>query len=362
MKRLAHLDGLRGLAAIAIAFHHSLYILRINEVWGMWHHKLFDVLTPQAKLTQLLLLIFNGRAVVTIFFVLSGYVAFLSLERSNFQFNQTLRYYAKRLVRLYPVYFVVTLLTVLYVSSGFVHRRFDPYSGEWFWWWFNHKITPTEIVRNFLLMNVSLSGVAWSMRVEAFSTLLMPLFFFIVKKTTLVIDVCIALGIALFAFHILKWSDLAFVSMCYMGMTLPKWKNILNKKWLLMLALFLLTVPRMTMPDVYKIIGETTGALILVSCLLYQELPRLKRFLQSRVLQFYGSISYAFFLLHFLVLYISSVIMFNTVPHYFLKTYPLPLMIALAIISILIATPLSWLIHTYVEKPISKLSLQTTLP
>ena len=99
---------------------------------------------------------------------------------------------------------------------------------------------------------------------------------------------CIALGIALFAFHILKWSDPAFVSMCYMGMTLPKWKNILNKKWLLMLALFLLTVPRMTMPDVYKIIAEKQQVhLLQVSCLLYQELPRLRRFLQSRVLQFY---------------------------------------------------------------------------
>lgn len=76
------LDGLRGYAALAVVFFHSVFFdpTMAGRVLGRDFSELKDWYDLLAKL---LLIIFNGQAAVVIFFILSGAVLFESLQREK---------------------------------------------------------------------------------------------------------------------------------------------------------------------------------------------------------------------------------------------------------------------------------------
>lgn len=96
VRRLWALDGLRGLAALAVVAYHylergpSLYPqLGLQHSWAEW-----------------------GRYGVQLFFIISGFVIFDSARRST-----TREFAANRVIRLYPAYWVAVILTFVVVYS-----------------------------------------------------------------------------------------------------------------------------------------------------------------------------------------------------------------------------------------------------
>ncbi|WP_433499019.1 acyltransferase family protein [Sphaerimonospora sp. CA-214678] len=107
--RLGWLDGLRGVAAVAVAVHHATFVY-----------------TPHAR--EALLQWFNpGFWGVMVFFLISGYIIPASLERHG----DVSRFWTSRIFRIYPLWTVgVAVLVVLAVTGisqlrGELHR-FDP--------------------------------------------------------------------------------------------------------------------------------------------------------------------------------------------------------------------------------------------
>jgi peptidoglycan/LPS O-acetylase OafA/YrhL len=74
-------------------------------------------------------------------------------------------------------------------------------------------------------------------------------------------------------------------------------------------------------------------------------------FLDHHVTAFYGRISYSFYLFHFPVVYSIAGAMFNLFDQKFLTEHYLLMSMGLLILSVGIATPISWCSYIIIERP-----------
>ncbi|RZK33420.1 MAG: acyltransferase [Hymenobacter sp.] len=102
-----NLEALRGFAAITVVFHHIIY------------HKFS--LDPAYALTGKWLYSFPGHSCVLLFFILSGYV--IGLTTTKPLVGSSIKEYGrKRLLRLYPIYFVSLLLALLILTHQYAAK------------------------------------------------------------------------------------------------------------------------------------------------------------------------------------------------------------------------------------------------
>jgi peptidoglycan/LPS O-acetylase OafA/YrhL len=96
--RLAHLDALRGVAVIFVMVIHGLeQILAHDALFVRWFAIWFDL----------------AHFGVMLFFVTSGFVIPISLERSTLR-----RFWLRRFLRLYPMYWFTLALAVALIAAG----------------------------------------------------------------------------------------------------------------------------------------------------------------------------------------------------------------------------------------------------
>ena len=89
--RVGEIDALRGVAAVAVMLFH--YTTRVGELYDMGGAPLIDVR--------------HGHFGVNLFFIISGYVIFMTLQRTQ----QPMDFVVSRFSRLFPAYWVAVLLT-----------------------------------------------------------------------------------------------------------------------------------------------------------------------------------------------------------------------------------------------------------
>ncbi|GAA3649881.1 hypothetical protein GCM10022224_010810 [Nonomuraea antimicrobica] len=140
--RLAELDLLRFLAALAVVAFH--YLVAYASVWGDRPAELFPALAPVAGL---------GILGVELFFIISGFVILMSV------WGRGLGAFARsRLVRLYPAYWLsLAAVAALYGLTG--AKALDP------------KLSPGEYLVNATMFQrlfkiTDASGVYWSLWAE----------------------------------------------------------------------------------------------------------------------------------------------------------------------------------------------------
>lgn len=94
--RIAELDALRGLAAMSVLLYH--YLTRYQELYGRAHPVTWD---------------FNaGGYGVSLFFMLSGFVIFMTLDRSRCVWD----FVISRCARLFPTFWVAAVVTYAVVK------------------------------------------------------------------------------------------------------------------------------------------------------------------------------------------------------------------------------------------------------
>lgn len=134
--RLLSLDGLRGIAALAVVFYHYLY--RIDEIYN------FE--TGQVEWLHF------GQYGVHLFFMISGFVIFMSLDK----ITKPRDFLVSRFTRLYPVYFFSVILTFFIVYIYGLEGR---------------EVKISQAILNLLMLHEyfkvpHVDGVYWTLTVE----------------------------------------------------------------------------------------------------------------------------------------------------------------------------------------------------
>ena len=176
--RLRHLDAVRGIAALAIVFHHCFYSFR-----GI-------------AFNEILKKVFGGVPVI-IFFILSGFVLCESLGKQQISIDSTIKFYIRRLFRIYPAIFA-TLVGAAVVARIIVVPNPELPAGELFVWFVRcaKNVHSLEDYFNALFLhNFFLDNPLWTIKVELWGSLFIPIFIFIRRSKILIILIGITLSI-----------------------------------------------------------------------------------------------------------------------------------------------------------------------
>jgi peptidoglycan/LPS O-acetylase OafA/YrhL len=152
-QQLTALTGIRAIAAYMVFFHHyKRYI--VSREWNTLYNFCNEL-----------------HVGVTVFFVLSGFlIAYNYYDSNNLDFRN---YIVNRLARIYPMYFILTTAT-------FIFLYYSNDSNEHLWYTF---ILNISFLRGFF-DNIKFSGIGqgWSLTVEMLFYLTAPLSFLLIRK------------------------------------------------------------------------------------------------------------------------------------------------------------------------------------
>ncbi len=356
------LNSLRGIAALIVVVYHALLIFQVGEVDDP-HHQALDGKDPWLLLVHALLALFNGSAAVTLFFVLSGTVLSISLDRAGQSLKGTgiLGFYLKRGFRLYPI------LVVTAVGSAILHwLYFDEGQYEagtsWMNRYFQHEPGFREIVANAAGLSNSLNSPAWTIYVEIAASFLFPLVYALSRKPGAALPAVLGLtALAVVPVPGLRFLD-EFLICFFVGALIPVHGHRLAQAffavpvWMRASVILLVTASlmwfgRFVTPDVFNhpftILVQTGCAAFLVTVVYFGGTmwP-----LSNRLFDWLGDISYSIYLVHFIVLFTLA----HFVAPRLLDVQPVEalfLNVLLAAATIAVTIPVAATLYLAVERP-----------
>ena len=314
MHRLKELDVLRGFAALNVMLYH--YTSRYFEIFQIQNQSKFEW--------------FFGHHGVELFFMISGFVIFMSLQNVK----NIKEFILKRAIRLYPAYWICILIT-LFFSVIYNMPRSDDFS------YFQILMNFTMIQGIFEIPNID--GVYWSLLAELFFYFLMSTLYYLNLLKNIKI-----IAIIWLIWMILNKSGL-----------FPFGEYFLNLKY----GMFFLAGIFFYNLKFKK--GDFFDHLIILSCLFtaiyvngktynliiypiwfatfYLFIGGKLSYFNWAPLLFLGSISYPLYLLHQNIGYALITYLYTYFPNYFIVILSTSLMMFL----------LAWLVIKYLENPLS---------
>jgi len=373
MKKIRYLDGLRGLAALEVVFNHFIlaFYPALFSGPGVATH-----LTPGSEVFvsgSALSILYDGNFAVCIFFVLSGFVLshkfFLNKDQEIITASAVKRYVRLAL----PVAFSVFCAFVLMKFSLFYNDQAAIVSGSgWLGGSWNFKANFLDamnqsFIGTFFSGVFNYNGTLWTIAVEFLGSFLVFGFLAVFGKAKRRF-----LAYAFLAVVFFQTYYLAFL----LGMLLSDLmahKNTIVRDFdqskilrtgLLILGLFLGSYPSgrnasgtmyAFMPNNFmadpQIVYHVLGAFLLIMVLL--DSRRMQKFFSGRYLLFLGEISFAMYLLHFLILgSFSSFVFLKLEP---VMSYAGAFAISF-VLSVALIVLVSYLMYEYVDKKAVKFS------
>jgi peptidoglycan/LPS O-acetylase OafA/YrhL len=318
--RVSSLDGLRGIAAGVVVIHHTLLIAPPLADAYLPDPPDADGLTWYLTRTPAHLF-WAGSEAVSVFFVLSGYV--LWLQMCGMDWRRWFAYYPRRLTQLYlPVIGAVALATALAIAVTRSHNSM-------FSWWMNTHVLPSfnDLVRNLSLVfgTTSLDSPLWSLRVEVFFSLLLPLYGLGLRSGRLPwwLSSVGLLGLN-YAGRASGHMLIAYLSIFGFGVLLADRRESLHvlvrrlttRAWIafVVIALTLLnsTWTPWTLNSLPLAVLNSVGAAMLVTAFVH--CPAAVRLGDSRVAQMLGLVSFSLYLIHEPVIVTSAFLLQTTNP------------------------------------------------
>lgn len=271
-KRYIQLDSLRGIAAIMIVLYH--YTVRYNEIYGVNFDNFINFSA--------------GRYGVQLFFIISGFVIFFSLKKTEHVFD----FLISRFSRLYPIYWLSVIITffVIYVFS-LPGRNVDIVSG----------IINLTMFQKWLSVS-DVDGVYWTLNLEMSFYAIMFMIFITKQMDKINMIMCLWL-IVIIGSRYLEQHSLIEIPWCIKTILLLDYGNlfiagicfyrIIDK--LELVNCFLLCC---CLFAEYYLHGKSVVVVGFFSVVLYLALLNKVRFLNSAILIYLGSISYGLYLIH----------------------------------------------------------------
>lgn len=307
--RIAELDGLRGIAALAVLLYH--FTTRFGEK--------FDT-----SLTTNVWEFTRGHYGVSLFFIISGFVILMTIERTG----SPRTFIFKRFVRLYPTFWLCVTLTFLFCNA------FGPEI---------YKRTISEFAINLTMIpsvfnTRYIDGVYWSLLIELvfYAFMLFLLITQLIPKIKYVGFLYI-LFYALVVLYHKYYPELFYGGLFLAGINFYKiWKD--KGSWINHLQLFLLLIIIF-----FSNLLETWIAIAIFYSLFYLVAYRLASFLRLYPIVFIGEISYALYLIHQHIGHSLQLLLIQkgVTNYYLLLLWPMLTCIIIA-----------WLITIAFEKPV----------
>src|SRR5581483_11723771 len=258
-----NLEALRGIAALAVAFGHCFLIAPFQA-------------GAQAEY-ELSLCIMNGRAAVSVFFVLSGFVLTLAMRRTTG--SRTADYAAfeiRRFFRILPVFLIVATAISL-AAVLFLPVYFPAWSSEWFHKNYTGKPSALDILHHLFLLDTKLNPVSWTLQVEMCASLLLPFMIWINRMLSLRGKLLFQLPMLALA-YIFRYTTLHPLAYClgflwpfYLGVLIADlgpwlWKRFrpVSAWWLILAGWAVLLSSRLIHRQIVGLVCEQFGAFIVV--------------------------------------------------------------------------------------------------
>lgn len=287
------LDSLRGLAALSVGIGHAFICVDFSQ---------------GSSLQTAALGLFDGDYAVDLFFVLSGFVL-INMVR-GFSGAHYAAYLARRLLRLYPLLWAS--LIVAYVTQAFVAAHAPP-CGNLSYWVCRLIRPPHSIaaaVRTAIPVEFELNPISWTIKVEIAVSIVYPLLLAAWMKGgtagRIATAAACAAAMLVFSSHPLPHFVLLFV----LGIAIndirtlsPRIARLAAAAGLALLGIcgFFVRAHSVTAD-----LTAGTSAALLIACIAYQCPAWLATLLDNRAVLKLGQISYAYYLLNPIVLWLIA--------------------------------------------------------
>ena len=355
-QRAAGLDGLRGMAAVTVVIYQAINLCDLTIPTRVIVPKLADV--PLADWPgRFALSVFNADTAISIFFIMSGLVLSVSLQREReFDARTAVRFIFRRILRIYPA-LVVTVLAfgaVSYVSLPAL---------------FSFPFAPRQMLLNGLLLETSVNGETWTLQA---AMLMVPVVLLVAWMQRLFGPVvpsafvlfalfCLFYGPP-FGMLFLRGSLLAFALGMLIATDAVRQVATKPPAWLWGLCLAAVVLERFFAfgGETNALLGSLMLSAIAVALIFYRALDA--NVLCSAPLQFFGRISYSLYLWHAVVMY-ELFPFFQTIfgAESITRQY-LWFGLAYGAVVLAVAVPLAWLTERSVERPFIEWSRQIVSP
>ena len=352
-ERFEILDGLRGLAALYVVFHHARLVCWESYYTGYLKHP--DLYNHFDKACLYFFSIFKyGSEAVTLFFVLSGLVIHYKQAHSiqgsdNFKFNLA-GYIKNRVRRIFPpLIFCMLLMVILALTSMFFFRL--PYPDN---------LSVKTIVANLTFITTPFFYVAgnnfplWSLRVEWWIYMVYPLLLLINRKK-IYLGYILVLAASLILYY-LNFNRQYFWIETFLY--LPTWcigayiADVLSEriKFFKLLNILLILLPISLIlqgkyNDYISDFGFGIGLLPVFIFLLSDNKSLIKNAINSLIgrFRFFSGFSYTLYIIHFPIqAFLTSIYLryYDQLPHSFY----------LAFLGVFASVLVAYLSHFYTEK------------
>jgi peptidoglycan/LPS O-acetylase OafA/YrhL len=296
--RIQYLDGLRGIAIIVVVLTHF---------WGPGWGKLL----PFGNEFNGIRIVRQGWVGVELFFLISGFVILLTVERCN----GIADFLVRRWLRLFPAMLLVTLLTLLFNATLQPIAQFadDP----WYYALPGLSFISSSFWHVLLRVDIeSLHHAFWTLYVEVGFYAIFGVTYFYAgwKRATAVL---IVLGLAVLfgrpaltyfdaprlagrALEPFEWLGLRYYPWFASGILFAKAKSLQDNRMFLLACVVGLGAAVLISPNDRPLEWDDRSAMIAVVALFAfaQRSQQVQQLLQARSLIFFGAISYPLYLAH----------------------------------------------------------------
>ncbi|MES2417273.1 MAG: acyltransferase [Bacteroidota bacterium] len=298
------LNELRAIAALAVVFHHI-------ELFKSKDFKASLFSTPLEYFTAHI-----GKNGVYLFFVLSGFlITYLLLqEKNNFKTINLLKFYFRRIFRIWPLYYLIILISFLLIPL--LANEFEIFKGTPYF--FDRITDPVNYSSSsllcylFFLPNLAIhfnyivvgSSQTWSVGVEEQFYILWPLLILFFKKKYMPFAFLgIIIIMPFFSYFILPIFSFEYMSIGALGgYTLFYFpdliKTFFKKRSLIYFLIIGLILFFMSIGLVHNYIQSIILAVLFIALILNTVTSDSKHIFSSSAFSFIGKISYGVYMYH----------------------------------------------------------------